>query len=308
MLSRTADNLYWMSRYVERAENTSRLLDVSHRMSQLPRAANDASAEWRPPLIITGDMDDFLKRYDGITEDNVIRWMALDQDNPSSIYSSIRIARENARAVRGTITNEMWESLNSTWLEIREITPQRLKEMGLRDYFDWVKDRSHLFRGVTVGTMVHDVAFNFARLGTFLERADNTSRLLDVKYHMLLRDPGGAVDYYQWGALLRSVSAFKAYRKIYRDTITPDRAAELLVLRHDFPRSLHHCFDQVHQILEILGRSAECTRMAGEMHAQLHYGKIEEITKRGLHSFLEDFLDRNDSLGDEIRRNFMMTA
>jgi len=308
MLSRTADSLFWMSRYVERAENTARMLDVGFRMSQLPRNVNDPSAEWRPPLAISGDMKAFAERFDAVTEDNVIRWLALDKENPSSVYESVRTARENAREIRGTLTNEMWESLNATWLEIKDLTMERLREWGYREFFEWVKERSNLFRGVTVGTMVQDQGFHFVRLGTFIERADNTARLLDVKYHLLVKDVGVAVDYYQWGALLRSVSAFKAYRRIYRDTIQPKLVAELLILREDFPRSLHACLSEVYNILQLLGPRHECSRLAGALHAELHFGRLEEIAKKGLHPFLTDFVARNNSLAVEIRKNFMMVT
>lgn len=310
MLSRTAENLYWMARYVERAENVARLLHVSYRMSQLP-GEESAEDQWRPALIIAGQRPVFMERYGEITAGNVIRFLALDPDNPSSIYSSMRSARENARAERSAVANEMFESLNTTWLEVRELTYARLMDMGFREFFEWVKERSHLFRGVTVGTMMHDVGFQFTRLGTFVERGDNTARLLDVKYHMLLPKGDrveGAVDYYQWGAVLRSLAAFKAYRTIYRDGIKPLKVAEMLILRDDFPRSLHHCLGMVSAMLEELGPKLECTRQAGEMHAKLHYGRIEGILERGLHAFLTDFVEANARLGRQIEQDFLMTA
>ncbi|EKV26939.1 Protein containing domains DUF403 [Caenispirillum salinarum AK4] len=312
MLSRTADNLYWMARYVERAENMARILDVSHRMSQLPAStAHTSASEWLPALIIAGQRPLYEKDHDEITAGAVIGFMALDPDNPSSIFSSIRQARENARAERNAIPSEMFECINAAWLEIKEMHYANLVDTGFRDFFDWVKDRSALFRGTTVGTMLQNEGFYFARLGTFIERADNTARLLDVKYHVLAPDEDRideAVDYYQWGALLRSLSAFKAYRLIYRDSIKPRNVAELLILRDEFPRSLHACYDVVHQQLDVLGPKLECARLAGEMHARLHYNRAQDITRRGLHRFLTEFINRNSALSAEIAKDFLLVA
>src|SRR3989454_9155379 len=243
MLSRVADRIFWMSRQMERAENTARILGVT---SNLVLFGTDDVQEQNllAPLAITETEAAYKERHDKLTLPTLIEFMALDERNPSSIYSCLKWARENGHAVRWLITSEMWETLNATWLEVRAIPRNRVTGAGATEFFDWVKERSHLFRGVTYGTIVRGEAFNFSRLGTFLERADNTARILDVKYHILLpsvEDVGGAADYYQWGALLRSVSAFETYRRGYRDAITPRRVAELLILRADMPRSLHAC-------------------------------------------------------------------
>jgi uncharacterized alpha-E superfamily protein len=178
------------------------------------------------------------------------------------------------------------------------------------DFFDWVKDRSHMFRGVTLGTIIKDIALSFVKLGTFLERADNTARILDVKYHILLpsvNDVGGSADYYQWGSLLRSVSAFEAYRKIYRDVISPLRVAELLILRDDMPRSLHACMNEVEMaLIDINGNSGrEARRRAGRQHAALHFGSIEDVVAQGLHEYLTEFLDQIALLGQDIRAAYL---
>ena len=310
MLSRTADHLFWMARYIERAENTARVLDVTHSTSLLPDDSEGAEAHlWYAPLNITGCADEYTAKYGAAEATAVTRFIALDPDNPASIYTSLTLARENARAVRGAITSEMWESINATWLELNRLSPT-LSGNRLYPFFDWVKERSHLFRGVTLGTILKDDALNFIRLGTFLERADNTARILDVKYHILLpsvKDVGGAADYYQWGALLRSVSAFEAYRKIYRDVISPLRVAELLVLRADMPRSLHACLNEVDSTLEIINGSTgqEARRLAGEMHAALHFTRIEDIFAEGLHEYLTDFLVRTAALSKEIRGAYL---
>jgi uncharacterized alpha-E superfamily protein len=313
MLSRTANNLYWMSRNIERAENTARVLDVTYRMSLLPYRTPDQSwaDPWALPLVITGLASSYYERYTGaLTAERVLRYMTLDPHNPSSIFSCVQSARENARSVRGAIASEMYEDLNGLWLEIRGRSYENLVVRGISEFFDWVKMRSHQFRGVTVGTMLRDEAYQFIRLGTFMERADNTARILDVKYHTLLpsvADVGGAVDYYQWGALLRSVSAFDAYRKVYRDVITPTRVAELLILRDDVPRSLHACTQAIYDILRGLcdASSREPERLAGELNAQLRYGRTSQVFAVGLHEYLMDVLDRLSTLNQEINQHFL---
>jgi uncharacterized alpha-E superfamily protein len=310
MLSRTADHLYWMARYIERAENMARVLDVTYSMSLVPNAAESEAALWEPAVQIAGNIDAYEARHQDYSAKEVIHFLAMDPENPSSIFSALRSARENARAVRVALSAETWENINVLWLEFSQFFGANLAETGLTAFCDWVKSRSHLFRGVSFGTMLRDDAFRFVRLGTFIERADNTARLLDVKYHLLLpseEEIGGAVDYYEWSAILRSVSAFQAYQKVFSDTIEPWRVAELLVLRDDMPRSLHACFDEITPILEQLSgrRSSECRRIAGELHARLHYGRMDEIFQEGLHEFLEDFVNCNNNLGVEIQRSFL---
>ena len=315
MLSRTADNLYWLGRNTERAESMARLLDVSYRMSLLPTADRHGVTDWSSAIAVAGAGGAFATTYGEATARNVIEWMALDQDNPSSIRSCLATARKNARSVRSAITTEMWEALNDTWFTMGGTDYQAVEKMGVSKFFDWVKERSHLFRGVTQGTMLQDDAYLFLRIGTALERADNTARILDVKYHVLLpetEEVGGVVDYYQWGALLRSVAAFGAYKRLFRDTITPARVAELMILRVDMPRSLHACFDEINDhftdLRELYRRDYECFRLAGENYSRLRYGRIEAIFRVGLHEFLTDFLRRNDELGGQISRDFMMMA
>ena len=309
MLSRVASNLYWMSRYVERAENTARVLDVTWRMSLLVKEPKLQDQEWFAPLNITGSLFPFSGRHDRVNAREVLHFMACDPENPGSIYSCARQARENARSVRGTITSEMWEVLNATWLEMQQMDEDKMMARGISNFFDWVKERSHLFRGVTFGTMHRDEAYAFARLGTHMERADSTARILDVKYHILLpsvKDVGGAVDYYQWSAVLRSVSAFETYRKVYRDVITPLRLAELLILRDDTPRSLHFCLKQVVDTLSIVqnAHSAEAVRRARQILSGLQQGRISEIFSNGLHEYLTEVLDAMKVLSQDVQRAF----
>ena len=313
MLSRTAADIYWMARYVERAENVARILESTYRMSLIPKSTAVADQEWFAPLNITGTLYPFSGRHATVNGLDVMHFMALDANNPGSIYSCARTARENARSLRGAITSEMWEVINATWLELQHVSEDRLRGEGAIAFFDWVKERSHLFRGVTVGTALKDEAFHFNRLGTFLERADNTARILDVKYHVLLpslQDIGGAVDYYQWAAVLRSESAFESYRKVYRDVISPIKVADLLILRHDMPRSLHACLDEVYELIQSLpgGAAHEALRRAGELHAQLHFGRIDAVFSAGLHEYLTDFLARLNELGTEVNRCYFSPA
>ena len=310
MLSRTADRLYWMSRYTERAENIARLLEVTYRTSLL--VPDQPLGYWGAALGITGLENDYRSKFGEIQASQVLRYMSIDLDNPSSILSCLRAARENCHAVRGTVTSEVWETINTTWLEAREATgglsQGSVQGSELTQYFEWVKFRSHLSRGVTVGTMLQDEAFNFIRLGTFLERADNTARLLDVKFDELAPQGDGGGEYYEWGALLRSVSAFEIYRKVYSDVITPVRVAELLILREDMPRSLHACIKEVRQNLEMLAnqQSRETLRRAGEMYSRLRYGRMEDIASQGLHAYLTQFLNDTQDIGNLIAQDFLV--
>jgi uncharacterized alpha-E superfamily protein len=200
--------------------------------------------------------------------------------------------------------------MNTLWLEFDQFIKQDLTQSGLSEFCEWVKSRSHLFRGVCFGTMLRDEAFSFVRLGTFMERADNTARLLDVKYEFLIpmqEANEGAVDYYEWSAVLRSVAAFQAYQKVYRDAIEPTKVSELLILREDMPRSLHACYAEIMPILrQVAGsRQTEAERLAGQMHAKLHYGRMLDIVKDGVHHFLDEFILANRKLGEEIQRNFL---
>lgn len=308
MLSRTAEHLFWMSRYMERAENLARLLDVTWQMSLVPQSVEAANQNWHAVLVLNSLEDAFAAKYTELSADNVLRFMVCDPDNLSSIHSCLRMARENAHAVRGTITAEMWETMNSTWLEARAQTFEHMSAAGFAEYFEWVKMRSALSRGVTVGTMFQDEAFHFIRLGTLLERADNTARLLDVKYNVLQPQEEETTDFYQWGALLRSVSAFEVYRKTYRDVITPERVAELLILEPGMPRSLRFCVQSVVKTLNLIpdGHAHRSRSLAAALAEQLGTGRIDDILKQGLHAYLTDFMDRIYDLGDEITMEFLM--
>ncbi|KQP22624.1 alpha-E domain-containing protein [Pseudorhodoferax sp. Leaf267] len=315
MLSRTADHLFWMSRYTERAENTARMLDVNYQSSLLPQSAAVAQLGWQGLLSISELRQAYASKHDGVTSRNVMEFMVKDESNPSSIISCLRAARENARAVRGSLTTEVWETANTTWLDVNRMLKSGEFESDPAQFFEWVKFRSHLSRGVTLGTMLQDEAFYFLRLGTFLERADNTARLVDVKFHAVESDFYGAAsekdqeyDFYHWSAILRSVSAFEVYRKVYRDVIRPERVAELLILRSDMPRSLAASLNEVLTNLEMVSGdpSSETLRRAGKLRADLKYARIDEILATGLHAFLTQFLDRVNELGSYVSREFLV--
>jgi uncharacterized alpha-E superfamily protein len=309
-----------MARYIERAENTARMLDVNLSTSLLPQSSDAAESGWRGMLSISELLPEFDAKYPMLSPREVIDFMVRDPGNSSSIYSCLHAARENARAVRGSLTTEVWETHNDTWLGLQRLLRDRLLERDPQEFFEWVKFRSHLSRGVTIGTMLKDEAFYFIRLGTFLERADNTARLLDVKYHGVAQKGGlyanargedaseQNMDFYHWAAVLRSVSAFETYRKVYRDVITPSRVAGLLILRGDMPRSLMSCVNEVSLNLEKVrnSRSGETERRAGLLCAELRYARIEDILARGIHEFLTTFLERVNDLGGRISRDFLV--
>ncbi|MCW5610960.1 MAG: alpha-E domain-containing protein [Rubrivivax sp.] len=326
MLSRTADHLFWMARYMERAENTARMLNVSYETSLLPQSADMAESGWRGLLSISELTPFFHQKHGEVNARNVMDFMVRDEANLSSIWNCLRAARENARAVRGTLTTEVWETQNQTWLEFNRLLREGAFERDPGQFFEWVKFRSHLSRGVTVGTMLMDESLHFLRIGTFLERADNTARLIDVKFHALiggtdffgpvssgqqpLQGPAQPLemDFYHWSAVLRSVSGFEIYRKVYRNVIRPERVAELLILRPDMPRSLAACMNEVVANLQLVANehSAETLRRAGRLRSDLQYGRIDEILETGLHAYLTQFLDRVGDLGVGISRDFLV--
>lgn len=315
MLSRTADHLFWMARYTERAENTARMLDVNYQTALLPQSAAVAQAGWEG-IVSISELDESYKTWHTeVNANDVMNFMVRNEENSSSIVSCIKQARENARAVRGTLTTEVWETINQTWLDLLYKLRAGDFERDPGKFFEWVKYRSHLSRGVSVGTMLMDESLHFIRLGTFLERADNTARLLDVKFHALQSDFYGAanekdqeLDFYHWSAILRSVSAFEIYRKVYRNVITPERVAELLMLRADMPRSLHASLNAVVENLNLVANahSKDTQRTAGKLRADLQFGHIDEILATGLHAYLTQFLDRINVLGAKISKDFLV--
>ena len=264
MLSRTADHLYWMSRYIERAENMARMIDAHHRLSLLPRAPEAVLQGWQATLVSLGMDKEFGERHDTLTPTTAFAFLAFDREHAGSILRCLRAARENARAVRGTITSDMWETLNTTYLESHAFNSS-MPESGRGDFIEWVKYRTHLTRGVTSGTMLRDEALYFTHIGTFIERADNTTRLLEARW----RDPDGRgerlmAEASEWAALLRSMSAFEIYRRVCRDSVNPIRVTEVLLMRDDLPQGVHRCLDELQANLAAVATTPP-RRCAGSM-------------------------------------------
>jgi uncharacterized alpha-E superfamily protein len=288
------------------------MLDVNYQMSLLPQSAEVAEQAWRSLLEISELTAAFDASYVLMSPRDVIHFMVSDMNNPSSIMRCLQAARENARAVRGSMTTELWETINTTWLEAQKKMRDGMLDSAPSEFFEWVKFRSHQTRGVQHGTMVRDEVFHFIRLGTFLERADNTARLLDVKSLTAenMREQGhdSVDDFYYWAAILRSVSAFEIYRKVYRDVITPERVADLLILRSDMPRSLSACVGEVVDLLSKIknSQSSKTITQARNLLAQLRDAHIGEILEQGLHAFLTDFLVRINGVGSGISRDFLL--
>lgn len=317
MLARTADSLFWLARYMERAENVARILQVGHRMASMARSLENPGNEWWSTLVATGCEEGFIEKYGkgpaGARE--AVHYLVRDSDNTSSIFSCFETARRNARAVRTALTVDMWEALNETWLGARSFGDLDFEPERVAVFLDWVKHRSLLFHGAYANTMLRNDAYYFTQLGTFIERADNTARILDVKYHVLLPTAdavGGVLDYYQWQAILRAVSALRSYHWIYHDKLKPWHVAELLILRPEMPRSLRACYAQITRYLDLIadtygGKRGEAHRLAGAIDARLRYGRIEGIFQGGLHEFLTEFVDDTATLGRDVAELYLIS-
>ena len=295
MLSRVANSIYWLSRYMERADNVARFIDVNLQMMlDLPSGSNE---QWQPLVSISGDDAAFADRYTAPTRDNVIKFLTFDAENPNSVIYCLRAARENARTVRESISPEMWEQVNTCYLMVNALAADPLLMISPSGFFSEIKKASQLFHGITDATMSHGESWHFYQMGRLLERADKTSRLLDVKYYILLPSlnaVGTPLDDIQWAAVLRSASALETYRKRYGH-IAPEQIIEFLVLDHEFPRSIHYCLtianDSLHAIsgtpIGMYRNSAE--QRLGQLRADLAYSDIKQIIGRGLHEFLDAF-------------------
>ena len=299
MLSRVADCLYWMSRYVERAENSARLLDVNFQLmldfENLPEAV--ARQHWQPILSTLEHEDLFHRSYQEADADSVVEFVALAEKNPNSIRSCLSRARENARAVREQISSEMWEQINALYLYVRSDEARQTLRTSAYQFFRRIIQDSQLFIGTTDTTMTHGEGWDFVQIGKFLERADCTSRILDVKYHILLpggEQVGGTVDTVQWMAVLRSLSALEAYRKLYLGVIAPWKVAEFLILHDRFPRSLRYCVQGLDAALHRVSGApedrytCEAERLSGRLRSDLDYTTTAEIFQQhGLHQYLD---------------------
>jgi len=313
MLSRTADNLYWLARYVERAEYIARILEATQRLTALPIAYGGSTNEWESAVATAGCAGAFATSYAEANEETVTDFLAFSSANPSSIRNCFDVARSNARAVRTALTMEMWDAINGGWLEIRRFGAGPASREDLARFLRLVQECSLRFDGSAYRTMLRNDAFWFSRLGVFVERADNTARILDVKYHLLLpahQHVGGPLDYFQWAAILRSVSALTSYHWVYRESLKPWLIADLLILNDQMPRSLASCYENMvrhlDQIAQVYGRQGPAQRQARAVRTRLQNSDMDAIFQRGLHEFIGEFVSDNNRLGSIIAQQYLM--
>jgi len=313
MLSRTADNLFWLSRYVERAEFLARILDATQRLTTLPLAYVGSSNEWESAVATAGCAAAFFKAYDEANEENVTDFLAFSAANQTSIRGCFEPARSNARAVRTALTVEMWDAINSTWLGLKRYGNGHTSREEFSRFLRWVQESSLHYDGSAYRTMLRNDAYWFSRLGVYIERADNTARILDVKYHLLLpghERVGGPLDYFQWAAILRSVSALTAYHWVYRDSLKPWLIADLLILKDEMPRSLASCYDAIVRnldaIAEAYGRQGPAQRQARGIRTRLQNSRMDGVFQRGLHEFIGEFISENNRVGSAITEQFLV--
>lgn len=310
MLSRVADSIYWMSRYVERAENIARFVDVTFNL--ILDQPEHADSQWEPLVYITGDQAQYRESYGSSTASNVINFLVFDTNYPGSILSCLMAARENARTVREAISSEAWEQINSFYHMVRGASKSDGSSQTAPEFFDSIREQSQLFNGILDATLSHASGWHFANLGRLLERADKTSRILDVKYFTLLPDPdsvGTTLDDLQWSSVLRSVSGFETYRKQFH-TITIQRVVEFLVLDRFFPRAIQFCVNHADESLHAISGSPQNTfqnsaeQKLGRLKADMAYSDVESIVGTGLHEFIDDFQIKLNAIADSIRDNF----
>ena len=311
MLGRNADGIYWMARYLERAENTARLLDVGFRMAVTRGGGASQDEEWRSVLVTIGKDAEYRERHSGYSGPQVFNFILRDRDNPASVLCMIENARNNARSVRTGITREVWEAMNESWLALRDMLARPVREASLGEVLAAVRRQVTLVRGALDGSMLRNEVFNFARIGTFIERADNTARILDVKYYILLPSVawvGSTLDNAQWDTLLRSVAGDRAYRWLNAGSMDPRGIAEFLILDPRFPRSLRFCFEKIRSNMAGLAReygqetaAHELLRAAG---ARLHQASIDSVFEEGLHQFLTEFIAGTVRIGNAIAADY----
>ena len=314
MLSRTAENLFWLARYVERAEYIARTIDATLRVTALPTAYIGKTNEWESALLTAGVSESFYDSYGEATEHNVIEYLSFNPANRSSIKNCIEAARLNSRSVRTALTSEMWDTINGAWIELQEVwTRGTSSREELARFLRFVQETSLRFDGSAYRTMLRNDAYWFSRLGVHLERADNTARILDVKYHVLLPDEehvGGPLDFYQWSSILRSVSALTAYHWVYSETLKPWLIADLLILNDMLPRSLASCYGNMVRNLDQIGvaygRQGPSQRHARGVRNRLERSKMEDIFQHGVHEFIQEFIADNARLGEIITKQYLI--
>jgi len=322
MLSRVADSLYWMSRYVERGENIARILDVNLQlMLDLPKLdPAEQKILWEPVLRSTGDHVDFFEYHKEATSDNVIEFLTLNAKNPNSIINCLTSARENARHVREQISLEMWEEINRTYLWIKSQTLKKIVRQGPYEFFSQVKNASHLFQGITDGTMTHGEDWDFIQVGKYLERADMTTRILDANDEIFISQAAGTqtagtqtAGTLHWSAILRSCSSHDAYRKFYVAQVEPDKVVEFLILNEFFPRSIRFCVQTLNDALRRISGCKEehftnlAEKLAGRLVAELNYSALEDIKTVGMHKFMDDLQIKLNVIGDAIFKTYLFS-
>jgi uncharacterized alpha-E superfamily protein len=318
MLARTADNLYWLARYMERAEHLARIVNVTRRLAALPSTNERDRAEWESALSSVGALERFETMHDTIEPDDAIDFLVYNTENPSSIVNCIECGRFNARAVRTALTAETWDTINTGWLELKRLQNLRGSVRNdpdvLGQLLDLAMKMSLDVDGSCYRTMLRNDAYWFGRLGLYVERADNTARLLDVKYNILLPETevvGGSLDYFQWTAILRAVSALTAYNWVYRDSVKPWLIADLLILRQEMPRSLISCYDNIVRFLDALarayGRQGASQRHGRQVLTRLENTSINQVFAAGLHEFITGFIEDNNLLGAEIAEQYLVS-
>lgn len=316
MLSRVANSLYWMSRYIERAENIARLLDVNLQLMLDFVHLDDQQLKehWMPILLSAGDEETFLKHHDKADSQSVTEFMTFQPDNPNSVISCLFAARENARQIRDQISLEMFEVINECYLFLKSKNAREVWATGAHEFYEQIKKYSHLFQGLTDSTFSRDEGYEFIQFGKFVERTDKTTRILDIKYHILLpsvQDVGGAVDTAQWQAVLRSVSALKAYRRFHVADIVPWKVVEFIIFSPTFPRSIFYGLQEVDRFLHLLANTGEGEyrgpeeRTFGKLLADLNFMTIEDVMRGGLHEFLESVQKTLDRIDDFIYNRLM---
>lgn len=311
MLSRTADSLYWTGRYVERADYLARILDAASRLAALPASYGSAGDPWASAVQSAGVAEAFYAGHDRADERSVRAFLGYDAENPASIRACLEAARANARSVRTALTVEAWEAINDAWNQLQRMARPQTRD-AFAAFLDYTKAVSLAFDGATHRTMLRGDSYWFLRLGAGIERADNTARLLDVKYHLLLphgEPVGGGLDYFQWTTLLREVSALTAYRWVYRESVKPWLVADLLILNRQMPRSLTSCqrmiCEHLDSLAELYGRQGESQRLAAATLRRLTYARIDDIFQSGLHEFIQGFLAGNNQLGGAISAQYL---
>ncbi|WP_417688808.1 alpha-E domain-containing protein [Roseibium sp.] len=313
MLGRTASSLFWMSRYQERALNTSKLLEVAYRTAMVPSSGQDDVDDWRFALATAGCDQGYAQKVGDITPRGVINFMIFDKDNTSSVMVCLENARNNARAVRTGITAELWEAINTTYIEFKDVNPLSITQEKLPDFLAWINQRSHLFRGALLNTLLRDDGYFFSQLGHFVERADHTARILNTQYWVLLPDNDvigdGTMERSQWSGMLRALSGLRSYRFAYPNAnLKAFNIAEFLILRKEMPRSLAHCYDWIDDTVDDLatfyGTREPSLDMASAIWQELRNAQMQDIYQNGLHDFLTDFIGKNNAFTSQLSQDY----